>query len=39
MNLLGVIPAQAGLWRQDAETNNGEAVGLKGARQEPRVIQ
>src|SRR5579875_448953 len=29
-----IIPAQAGLRRQDAEANNGETVGLKGARQE-----
>ena len=30
---------KAGLRRQDAEANIGEADGLKGARQEPRVIQ
>jgi hypothetical protein len=32
-----VIPAQAGLRRQDAGANDG--VGPKGTRQEPRVIQ
>src|SRR5690348_3015569 len=34
-----VIPAQAGLRRQDAEANIGEADGPKGAPQERRVIQ
>jgi hypothetical protein len=34
-----VIPVKAGLRRQDAGANNGEAVGLEGALQERRVIQ
>jgi hypothetical protein len=34
----GVIPAKAGLRRQDAEANIGEADGPKGAPQERRVI-
>ena len=36
---LFVIPAKAGLRRQDAEANIGEADGPKGAPQERRVIQ
>jgi len=38
-NLDFVIPAKAGLRRQDAEANIGEADGPEGAPQERRVIQ
>jgi len=34
-----VIPAKAGLRRQDAEANIRAAIGPQGTRQEPRVIQ
>jgi hypothetical protein len=39
VHLLFVIPAKAGLRRQDAEANVRAANGPCGARQEPRVIQ
>jgi hypothetical protein len=36
---LTVIPAKAGLWRQEARTNIRQANGPKGVLQKQRVIQ